>query len=193
MENADLFEFVYEEWGLKFNSLPPAYIFSSVFEKIISSPTQFKGWIYESNKKAGCLGSLVKLLVPSKYRQIPSDERYILIQSFNNDAREEYKEAFMDYICIGGPMLMIKTGDACELKQFLSGHFLDDSESGYHKISTGLVKNNYDSKVFPCVVEIGEWVQIEVGDVLLIIWGEGTLVFTLENLGISQRQPRDRK
>ena len=136
--------------------------------------------MYECSGMTECLSSLVRLVAPRKYRQISNNKRYIHVKSFNNYEREEYKKAFVDNIYNGSIMLMAKIGNGCGIKRFLSGCFLDDSRSGYHIISNGIIKNNFESKVFPGLVEIGEWTQIGTDDVLLVVWGEGTAVFILE-------------
>lgn len=181
MKNICHFELVYEEWELKWNSLPPAHIFSSIFSEIANMPIPFKGWIYECSGSACCLRHLVRLVIHGKYSRISSDKQYTCIKNFNSDEREEYKKIFMNYIYVGDTMCIIKTSNSCRLKQLLSGSHLNDLESGYRIISTGIIKNNLTSKVFTAPVELGEWSHIETGDVLLVIWGEGTVVFTLEN------------
>jgi len=180
MDYSDHFDLTYEEWELKWNSLPPTYIFQSVLENIISSPFKFKGWIYECNRRDSFLWNFARLFVSNKYRQVLSNERYVLVKSFNNNEREEYVKAFIDCIYVGNTMCIIKTGDICNLKQSLSGCFLDDSNSGYHMVSNGTIKNNLKSKVFVAPVEMSDWSHIESGETLLVVWGEGTAVFTLE-------------
>ena len=182
MENTDLFNLAYEEWELKWNSLPPKEIFLSIFENIANSPMPFRGWIYECSEMTGCLGSIVRIFMLSNYRQISINKRYTLVKSFSKNEIEEYRKAFMNYIYNGSTLCMVKIGNACNIKQFLTGCFFDDSESGYQIKSNGLIKNNCNPKVFPGFVEIGDWLQIEEGDILLVIWGEGTVVFTLEKI-----------
>ena len=183
MKNICHFELVYEEWELKCNSLPPAYIFSSIFKEIADTSIPFKGWIYEYRGSACCLRHFVRLLIPDKYRRASSDKQYICVKNFNSGEREEYKKTFMDYIYVGNTMCIVEVANSsCRLKQFLSGSLLNDLESGYHIISTGIIKNNLMSKVFPAPVELGEWAQIETGNILLVVWGEGTVV-TLEKSG----------
>ena len=182
MDNVSHFLFAYEEWELKWNSLPPEYIFSSILDHIVSSPVPFKGWIYEYNGCTGCLGIFARLLTFNKYNRVLSSERYVLVRSFSNNEKKEYVKAFMEYINTGNIMYIIKTGNICSVKQLLSGCFLDDSDSGYRIISNGTIKNNLKSKVFTDTVELDDWVQIKNSDVLLIVWGEGTVVFTLKNV-----------
>jgi hypothetical protein len=96
---------------------------------------------------------------------------YVKVEEFEDKDKHDFPSALRKYI-YKAALCMIRTNLISNIEQLLSG---------YSRVSSGIIDSNLASEVFSAPVELGEWAEIDKGQMVLLICHDGDPLFVLKN------------